>query len=231
MLPRYGWDTLFLTAFALGAASLALSLALTEGPRPELKPGEERGLRAALAQRELWPLWWMGTIFSTALTAFFIFVRRFVDDTGVGSVGMFFTAYTVAALLLRLGFGWLPDRVGEKRVLLPSLAALVLGFVVMAFAATDRDVIVAGVLCGIGHGFTFPILFALVVSRTPEANRGTVMALYTALFDLGVLVGGPVFGVAIEASGFAAMYFGAGVLVALGTVVFGVWDRRGAGVT
>ena len=84
---------------------------------------------------ELGPLWLLGTVFSIVLTAFFVFIKRFVDETGIGSVGLFFSAYTGAALALRIFLGWLPDRVGPKRVLGPALVALTLGFAVMTGAA------------------------------------------------------------------------------------------------
>jgi MFS family permease len=220
LLPRHGFPVLFALASALAAGSFLLSFALREPPRPPAPKLASLGARAALRQMELRPLWMLGTIFSIALTAFFVFIKRFVDETGVGSVGAFFGAYTGAALTLRIFFGWLPDRVGQKRVLGPALLALVLGFAVMTRAAAPRSLLVAGVLCGIGHGFTFPILFAMVVSRTPEANRGSTLALFTALFDLGVLLGGPSFGFVIERAGFAAMYASGGVALALATLAF-----------
>jgi MFS family permease len=198
---------------------------MREAPRVPAPRSASVGTRAALRQRELGPLWMIGTVFSIVLTAFFVFVKRFVDETGIGSVGSFFGAYTGAALTLRIFFGWLPDRVGQKRVLGPALLALTCGFAVMAGAETQRALLLAGLLCGVGHGFTFPILFALVVSRTPESNRGSTLALFTALFDLGVLVGGPSFGFVIERFGFGAMYGSAGIGLALGTLLFFVLDR------
>lgn len=228
LLPRHGFSLLFALATALAAASFLLSLAMREAPRAPAPRSASVGTRAALGQRELGPLWMIGTVFSIVLTAFFVFVKRFVDETGIGSVGSFFTAYTGAALVLRIFFGWLPDRVGQKRVLGPALLALACGFAVMAGAETQRALLLAGVLCGVGHGFTFPILFALVVSRTPESNRGSTLALFTALFDLGVLVGGPSFGFVIERFGFAAMYGSAGIGLALGTLLFFVLDRAAA---
>jgi len=189
-------------------------------------PAASLGTRAALVQPELGPLWLLGTVFSVVLTAFFVFIKRFVDETGIGSVGLFFSAYTGAALTLRVFLGWLPDRIGAKRVLGPALLALVLGFAVMARAADETSLVLAGLLCGIGHGFTFPILFALVVGRTPEANRGSTLALFTALFDLGVLLGGPSFGLVIERFGFATMYASAGIALAFGAGAFWWWDAR-----
>jgi MFS family permease len=220
-----GW--LFGASLALAVVSLLLSLPLPESPQPDGAPDPASlGLRAALVQRDLLPLWWLGTVFSTSLTAFFVFTRRFVDETGIGSVGLFFSAYTAAAILLRVGFGWVPDRVGARRALAPSLACLVAGFAWMARAGDAFDLAAAGVLCGVGHGATFPILFGLVVTRAPERNRGMVMAVYTALFDIGVLVGGPSLGWLIEHAGFAAMFGAAGLLLAAGTGVFFAWDAR-----
>jgi MFS family permease len=231
LLPVHGFPALFGLAAILALASFLLSLAMREPRREPPPPSASLGARAALRQPELGPLWLLGTVFSIALTAFFVFIKRFVDETGIGSVGLFFSAYTGAALTLRLFFGWLPDRVGAKRVLGPALLALVVGFAVMTGARDEASLVLAGLLCGVGHGFTFPILFALVVSRTPEANRGSTLALFTALFDLGVLIGGPSFGLVIEHFGFAAMYAIGGIGLALGTGTFFQWDavvlRRG----
>jgi MFS family permease len=231
LLPRHGFSALFGLAAGLALASFVLSLAMREPRRPPSPVSVSVGARAALQQPELGPLWLLGTVFSIALTAFFVFIKRFVDETGIGSVGLFFGAYTGAALALRLFLGWLPDRIGAKRVLGPALLALVVGFAVMTGARDEPSLVAAGLLCGIGHGFTFPILFALVVGRTPEANRGSTLALFTALFDLGVLIGGPSFGLVIERFGFAAMYALGGIGLALGSIAFFLWDgallRRG----
>jgi len=166
------YRALFLAALGFAVASLLSSLPLFDAPRRHGADEASHGVFAALVQRDLLPLWWVGAVFALALASVFAFLKRFVDESGVGSVGSFFSAYCAAALVLRVGFGWLPDRVGAKRVLFPALAALVVGFFTLAGASSDRDVAAAGLLCGIGHGYVFPILFALVVGRAREADRG-----------------------------------------------------------
>jgi predicted MFS family arabinose efflux permease len=52
------------------------------------------------------------------------------------------------------------------------------------------------------------------------------MAIYTGLFDVGILVGGPSLGFVIETFGYSAMFASAGGLVAFGALVFALWDRR-----
>jgi predicted MFS family arabinose efflux permease len=111
-------------------------------------------------------------------------------------------------------------------VLYPSLLALAAGFAVLAGADTARDVTLAGVLCGMGHGYTFPILFGMVVTRARDADRGSAMAIYTALFDTGIVLGGPIFGWVIERAGYSEAFLAAAGVVAAGSVVFAVWDRR-----
>jgi MFS family permease len=225
VLPHGGYEELFAVALTLAAVSLLLSIPLFDRPREAAWEEPSRGFRAALRQSDLVPLWWIGGVFATALACVFAFLKIYVVDTGLSSVGGFFTAYSGAAIVLRVGFGWLPDRVGPKRVLFPSLGALCAGFLLLAVAGHSRDVLVAGVLCGIGHGYTFPILFGLVVTRSREADLGSAMAIYTALFDAGLVVGGPLFGLLIALRGFAAMFGGAALAIFVGAAVFALWDR------
>lgn len=219
ILARAHYDTLFVASGALAFASLLLSLALQERRTHAAEPVPSRGMAAAMSQRDLLPLWFLGTVFATALAAVFTFVKTWVIETGVGSVGLFFSAYSGAAVVLRLFLAWLPERVGPKRVLFPALAALAAGLVSMAFASSSLTVAAAGALCGLGHGFTFPILSGFVVHRARDSERGAALSIFTALFDAGVLVGGPAFGAIVGAAGYPAMFGSAG---ALG---FARWDR------
>jgi MFS family permease len=164
--------------------------------------------------------------FSTVLTAYFVFIRRYVDDTGFGSVGLFFSMYVAVAIAERVFFGWLPDRVGRKRVLYPSLMILIAGFLVLASAGSWVGVAIAGALCGAGHGFIFPILTALLVDRAPDADRGSAMSFFTSLFDVGTLIGGPILGAIIDTGGWSPMYLTAGASLGVATVIFARWDSK-----
>jgi MFS family permease len=225
VLSIAGFRELFLTAAGFAVLTLVLSLPLPER-RPALKPGESpRGFWKIVVQRDLLPIWWMIGSFSTVLTGYFVFIRRYVDDTGFGSVGLFFSTYVAVAILERVFLGWLPDRVGRMRVLYPSLGILVIGFFVLAGAGSWVGVAIAGAFCGAGHGFIFPILTALLVDRAPETDRGSAMSFFTALFDVGTLVGGPTLGAIIDSAGWGPMYVVAGAALSVASVVFWRWDR------
>jgi len=219
---------LFIWAWGFAVLALLSALPLYDAPRrgPGRGSGPPLGFRATLIQRDLLPLWWIGSVFFTAMTGIFIFLKTFVLAREVGSMGIYFAGYTAVAVVLRLGFGWLPDRVGPVRVLVPAMVIFASGFLVLGFAETTPAVLVAGVLGGIGHAYTFPILSGLVVARASEAQRGSALAIFTGLADLGVVVGGPLYGELLEGSSYTFLYAAIAVTVWLGLLVFLPWDAR-----
>lgn len=226
VLERWDFDALFATSVALAVVAFALSLALSETVEPAGSHGETSFLEP-LRQRDLLPLWWMTVVFSLALAAYFTFLRTFVDETGIGTVGGFFAAYSTTAIVLRLATGWLPDRVGPKRVLYPALVLFAAGFVMLAGAGSNTTVVAAGALCGAGHGYVFPILYALAFGRAERRNRGSASAIFTGLFDVGALVGGPAFGSLIALFSYRTMFYSAAGWILAGGIIFAFWDRVG----
>jgi MFS family permease len=226
ILARASYHALFVASALAVAVALLCALPLRDVPRVPA-PGEpRRGFLHALVQRDLAPLWFLGVVFGLVLTGVFTFVKRFVMEEQVASVGTFFSAYTGAAIAVRLVGGSLPDRVGPRRVLLPALVTLSAGFACLAVARDTAEVLAAGVLCGLGHGFTFPILSALAVTRARESERGAAIAILTALPDVGALLGAPSLGWIIEARGFGTMFAAAAGLLLAGTASFAIWDGR-----
>jgi MFS family permease len=225
VLARWDFDVFFAVVLGFGILSLLLSLPLPESSR--LGAGGDRPQRflASVVQKDLVPLWWVTLVFSLALTAYFTFLKTFVVDTGIGSVGLFFSAYAATAIGLRLFAAWLPDRIGPKRVLYPALGSMVLGFVVLAFASGSGAIAVAGILCGAGHGYAFPIVMGMVIARATDADRGSAMAIFTGLFDVGALLGGPAFGAIIRFGSYSSMFLAAAGWMLIGGFVYAYLDR------
>jgi MFS family permease len=225
ILARWDFDVFFVFVLGFGILSLLLSLPLPESSPTGADGEEQKRFLASVLQKNLVPLWWVTLVFSLALTAYFTFLKTFVIDTGIGSVGLFFSTYAATAIGLRLFAAWLPDRVGPKRVLYPALGSMVLGFVVLASATGSGAIAVAGVLCGAGHGYAFPIVMGMVVSRAAEADRGSAMAIFTGLFDVGALLGGPAFGAIIRFGSYSSMFLAAGGWMLVGGLIYAYLDR------
>jgi MFS family permease len=224
VLKRGDYQDLFTLALAFGVGALLLSLPLRDLPVPG---GRRRSatMLTTLRTASLLPLWWITLVFSMALTGYFTFLKTYVEETGFGTVGAFFAAYAVTAIVLRLTAGWLPDRLGDKTVLFPALGILTGGFLALAATSSDLGVTIAGVLCGAGHAYVFPILYSLLVSRARISERGAAMAIFTGLFDVGTLLGGPLLGLTIGLGGYRTMFTVAGLVIVGGSLVFARWDR------
>ncbi len=225
VLDRWDYDALFLTAMVFAAASMLLSLPVRDVARDATDDGEGApSFFSALRRPALRPLWWITFVFSIALTGYFAFLKTYVDESGNGSVGSFFATYAITAITLRAVGGWLPDRYGAKIVLYPALAVFASGFAVLGLASSDTGVAIAGVLCGAGHAYLFAITYALIVERSRPSELGSAVSIFTGLFDVGTLLGGPALGLIIGLSGYTAMFLAAGAWVIAGAVFFAMAD-------
>ena len=225
VLIHADYPTLFVVAAAVAGLGLLATLPLPEPVR--VRDVRPRGFFAALGQPDLVPIWVVGSFFSLALAGIFTFLKNFVGQEGFGTTGIFFASYAGTTVVLRIALGWLPDRVGPLRVFYPSMVAFTGALVALSLAHGVPGLVLAGALAGCGHGFVFPILSTLVVERAPAADRGSAVSLFTAVFDVGLFLGGPILGtIAGPAENYRWMFLVAATLPLVGSVIFHVWDTR-----
>lgn len=229
ILEFASYRELFLGAFGFAVAGGLLCLPLRDVPlRHDERTIPVRNMFSAVVQRNLWPVWLAAFTFFVSMFGLFSFMKTFVAATGIGSVGGFFGAYAGIAVLLRLFMGWLPDRIGTRRMLGVAMLCYALGFVVLSLAQTPLQVLLAGLLCGAGHGYTYPVLFSLVIDRAHVRERGAAMACYTTIDWLGLLTAGPAVGIVIEFGGYTTAFVGLAVALGAGVGLFYALDRAGS---
>ncbi|MGE0705770.1 MAG: MFS transporter, partial [Vicinamibacterales bacterium] len=216
----------FLGALGLAVFGGVLCLRLENVRSEHARPGSPRSVRATAAERDLVPVWLAGFAFFVAVAAIFGFMKTFVLETGLGRVGTFFTAYAGVAVSLRIFLGWLPDQVGAHRTLGLAMSAYAAGLLVLAVANSPALVVVAALLCGAGHGYSYPVLLSLVVGRTHYSERGVATAFFTSLDWLAHLVAGPAVGYVIEDAGYGEAFTLLAALLMIGIAVFYAIDRR-----
>jgi len=165
-------------------------------------------------------------LFSLGLTSFIVFLKPYAKTVLLNQVSYFFLAYTLSAISIRLIGGDWPDRYGPKRALIPALCTLASGITMIVLLPSTGGLIVSGLLCGLGNGLVFPILSSIIISRGGESYRGGFMTLYTLIFDLGSLLGAPLFGLIVKGFGYTALYAAAATLVFLAVVVIFYFDSE-----
>ena len=224
MIGVAGFGGLFLLAAGSLLSSWLIVWTLPVLPLRALQP--RRGFWAALAEPSLLPVWLVTLMFSIGLEALFTFTRTYVDATGVGTAGLFFGIYGLAAAATRIFGGSRYDRLPHRALVVTAVSVYGLGLGVMASAGSVWTLAAAAVLSGSAHGAAFPILSSQVVNRARVSERGSAMATFTSIFDIAGLVGTPVVGLMIERIGYLGAFSAAGVVVVVGAAAYGLWDRR-----
>jgi MFS family permease len=210
----FGWNAVFEAAALASVAAALLSLCL-KAPQPA------RGRAAVRLPTQLGPqasrtvVLWAAAAGGAGFGVMFTFTQPLALSLGDTNISPLFTGYTLAALLIRVGFGNLGDRFGRARV---SGGALVIySLVVAATAGLTRGWLgPLGLGFGIAHGAFYPSLNALALEQTPPEKRGMVGAYFNAAFNVGTLLVTFCFGQIAERYGYPLVFLLVAVLTATG---------------
>lgn len=224
VIEAFGFGALFLLA---AAASLTGWLLVWRLPLlPILGRRPRRGFWAALAQRNLLPLWWVTLFFSIGLETLFTFIRTYVDNRQIGSTGLFFGIYGVAAASMRVFGGRHYDRIPQRSFVVSALVAYGLGLALLALAGSVPLLVTAALCGGVAHGAVFPILTSQVVTRARTTERGSAMSIFTSIFDIALLMAAPAVGFLIDGFSYRVGFGSVAIALGFGAVVYSLWDRR-----
>lgn len=216
LIRRFGFPWLFVGATLLGAGAAALVARLRDTRAPELTgvPGLDavrQGL-GELLHLHMALMFFFGLGTGTVFT----FLPTFAERLGVTGLGLFYTAYAGAAMLVRVAGGTLIDVRGRRAVIIPSMfvqaaATLILALVAIFIRPTSGlpvlpFLFLAGFMAGGAHGFLYPGLSALLMDVTPESRRGSAVGIFSSVFLVGNALGAMVFGYVAHGLGYGVMW-------------------------
>jgi MFS family permease len=171
----------------------------------------------------------LGLFFGLGTGTIFTFLPTFGEDLGITSVGLFYTAYAGAAMLVRVVGGNLIDVRGRRAVIIPCMfvqasAACIIALVAILFWPSLRlpvlpFIFLAGFLAGAAHGFLYPAMSALLMDVTPERRRGSAVGIFSSVILVGNSFGAIAFGYVAHGLGYAVMWSGLTVLLAIGSLL------------
>jgi EmrB/QacA subfamily drug resistance transporter len=188
----HGWGSAHTLGF--GAASLALLAAFVARQATAAKPllplriFRSRNVTGANLTQFLMVAGMFGMFFSGVLL-----MQRVLGYDAV-ETGLAFLPVSLGIGLLSLGFSArLNLRFGERAVLLPGLALIVVGLGWLTRVPVDAsyavDLLPAMVLLGIGAGLSFPALSTLAMSGATQSDAGLASGLLNTTVQVGGAVG------------------------------------------
>jgi MFS family permease len=162
-------------------------------------------------------------------SAIYGFVPLSVLDRGQGVLlSWFFGVYAAWLITCRALLRGVSDRVGRRRVLVPAMAMLCVGYTCLALPPTAPSLVAAALGLASGGSLLYPTLIALVADRTPADERGLAIGTIAGAWDVGVVVGSAVVGFVVERAGYGPGFMVGATTAAAGLVVFLLAERRHA---
>ena len=143
------------------------------------------------------------TVAQTSLTAYLALYGRSI---GLEDVSSFFLLTSVGTVSARAFAGKVTYRMGEKKVLWGGVILTTCCFFSVSLAKSMAMLSVIAVIYGFGYGILYPVTNGMSIRNAIPENRGAANATYSAAFDLGTVVGGSVWGVALAYLGYPWIY-------------------------
>ena len=212
----------FAVVIALSVAATALVLALRTAPGDPRAPG---GLARPWSRHAI-PASLALIVITTGHSTVYAFLPLHAEAAGRGSAAWFFPLMSGFTILCRLVLRRASDRVGRAPVLMPAIALLALGNVVLAAPPTTGSLVIAAALLGCGNSMLYPTLVALVVDRTPVVERGRAIGTLSGAWDVGVAIGAPTIALLVQTHGYSAGFLASALANALGLATFLATERH-----
>src|SRR5262245_39238616 len=150
---------------------------------------------------------------------FGVFLKPITEDLGLsrGAFSMALTVHAAIAAIVLPIIGWLVDRWGARRIMLPGLFlyALATASYALIQASPLLFIFLIFALTGLVGGVQSPIPYAAVIAEWFDQHRGLALGIGTAGVGLGVVVMPQVAALLIDAFGWRLAYVGLAVAVLL----------------
>jgi MFS family permease len=154
------------------------------------------------------------------------FVALYADRNDVTPRALYFTVFSLTIIVTRPFIGRFADRVGYRRVFVPSVALISLAFGLLAIGGTRPLFMLSAVVFGVGFGSAYPAFLGHVLKFVDESRRGAAFGSIIGAFDTGIGTGSIAMGWLIERGGFQTAWTVAALLAAIAVPYFVMTERR-----
>lgn len=222
-LMSKGFGILFGCATAIAILAILL-FQLVRNPR--INVPKKRLDLSSLVNKDAVPASLVMLVFMFTFGALENFLAKFAFERSLPSGGIFFAIMAVMLLLVRVTLGKLADRYGEGVFVYTCNAAMLLAFLLLAFAPGTLTFFLAAVLAGYGFGGLEPALQAMAVHISTPESRGSANSTFLCAYDIGIGLGAGIAGVLISSFGWTQMFAILSVSCLVSVVIYVAWGRR-----
>ena len=118
------------------------------------------------------------------------------------ALGLWISVTHFPQFFTTLASGYLSDRFGRKTPILPSIALICLGIAAFVWAGNLWQLLLSGVLLGLGEGLGSPASTVFFADIAPPGMEGVTIGLLRTFGGIGTIVGALALGAIADAAGF-----------------------------
>ena len=221
---------LFLCSTASAVFSLCCAFAATIGETPKISENGKNSSFVGLWKnvRAFHPGWTLlvGFAMGVGIGMPGTFLSAFAAERGIADLGWFWIPYAVIAFIVRVFTRTLSDRWGTRPTILVGLACMSGSMLAYLVVSNGPSLIFPAALGGFAHAFLFPATVAEGNHSFPVEQRGLATNVVLTMFDIGLLVGQPIFGWTVDVSrdfeldGYVVAFSGLAVMLLVVAAVY-----------
>jgi MFS family permease len=212
VLRGWGRTAYFVLLMIFGLVGFFASLFVREAELPLDRKEKVRGFFPTAAHGGHWAMMSMAVIFGSGFAAMINFFPLHATNLGLRA-GIFFVAYGLSLVLVRILFGHLTDSFNRERLIFACL----MGFGILLACTSRMDsaaqTAFLGALFGVVQGMSYPTMMARMVDRSSRQNRAVVVGLFTGSFGVGINVSVLAWGFIADVKGLDFMFLAGGMFM------------------
>lgn len=150
-----------------------------------------------------------------SITNFSVLYAR---ELGIIDFGMFFIVIGITSLLGRPMLGRLSDKIGRDLSVAVGFGLQFVSLLLITLVSNLIGMIACGTVYMLGNAIGSSTTLALAVERANPQRRGKQMATFSVAYPLSYGLGSLIIGIAVEASGYAGMFYIMAAVQVLGLI-------------
>lgn len=211
--------SVFILALVLSSGSVLLS-GLVQAQKEVHVTSQKAALSGFINKR-----WFLVPLFYLLIVSFchggvIIFLPLHLRQFSNLNAGYFFLFFSIAVLFVRLGLGSVFDKFGRGITIFAPSFIVIAAIYFIGQAPSLIALVSAALLYGSGFGIQQPSMLAHIADNSTYTNRGAMFTVYYAIFDIGMLLSGYVFGAIADRFSVDAIFTVAVFVYASGIFVF-----------
>jgi MFS family permease len=149
-----------------------------------------------------------------------VYIVEYAKELGISGISSFYTVLAVVLVVARPASGYLTDRFGLTRVLLPGLIIMALSFIIIVSARSIGTILTGAAIGAAGFGAFQPALYSMcILSETPLKRSVASNTLYIGV-DVSLFIG-PILGSMVyDMYNYSVMFKSASLTILMALAVF-----------